>query len=178
MIHRSLITIAAIVLMAFCVSSFASAKSIPERCTAEAFRPFAAKVWDIARWERGVPAHRTVAAARRRIACAPSKSHRTAMRKDWQRLKLLYGRYRALRLIAPYPGGGTWWAVPWCVVVAESGASWTAANPSGAVGPYQLLGWGAPYPANTWKEKMANHRIAAEVWASGRGASNWVTWPC
>jgi hypothetical protein len=100
------------------------------------------------------------------------------MKKTWQRERLRFGRYRKFRQVAPYPGLGTYWAVPACVVSAESGGSWTAANPSGAVGPYQLLGWGAPYPARTWKQKMANHRIAAEVWAGGSGASNWVTWPC
>lgn len=96
------------------------------------------------------------------------------MKKEWQRDRLAFGRYRALRRIAPYPGGGTYWAVPYYIVLCESGGSWSAANPSGAVGPYQLLGWGAPYPARTWREKMENHRIAARVYAGGAGASNWV----
>jgi hypothetical protein len=97
-----------------------------------------------------------------------------AMRRRWQDEKRTLYRYSAFRHVAPYPGGGTYWAVPYYIVACESGGSWTAANPSGAVGPYQLLGWGAPYPAVTWAEKMANHRIAAEVYAGGAGASNWV----
>ena len=96
------------------------------------------------------------------------------MRKQWRDARLSYGRYRKLRQVAPYPGGGQWWAVPYGIILCESGGDWMAYNPSGAVGPYQLLGWGAPYPATTWQEKMANHRIAAEVYAGGAGASNWV----
>lgn len=86
-----------------------------------------------------------------------------------------YGRYRAFRLIAPYPGLGSWWAIPAYVVACESGGSWTAYNPSGAAGPYQMMPeWGAPFPADTWQEKMANHRAAADLWAGGAGSSNWV----
>ncbi len=148
----------------------------PPQCTAKAFRPFSAAVWDLDQWERGKPPRKTILAQRQRLRCAPSPSHRQAMRKTWGADKLRYGRYRALRLVAPYPGGGTWWAIPYYIVYCESGTSglWAAANPSGAVGPYQLLGWGAPYPAYTWREKMANHRIAASVWAGGAGASNWA----
>ena len=96
------------------------------------------------------------------------------MKKYWARERLSYGRYREFRQIAPYPGGGTYWSIPYYIVDCESHGDWGAANPSGAVGPYQLLGWGAPYPARTWRERMANHRIAAEVFAGGAGASSWV----
>jgi hypothetical protein len=92
----------------------------------------------------------------------------------WHRARLRFGRYRELREIAPYPGAGTYWAIPYAVVYCESRGLWSAYNPSGAVGAYQLLGHGAPYPATTWREKMANHRIAAELYAGGAGASAWV----
>lgn len=148
----------------------------PPECRAAHFDGFANAVWSHDLWERGRPRGRTVAEYRHRLDCAPSDSHRQAMKGRWADAKLSYGRYRALRLVAPYAGGGTWWAIPYYIVYCESGTSglWAAANPSGAVGPYQLLGWGAPYPADTWPEKMANHRIAADVWAGGAGASNWV----
>jgi hypothetical protein len=88
------------------------------------------------------------------------------------------GRQQAIgayHRLTPYGGPGkTRWAIPYSIVACESGGSWTAANPSGAVGPYQLLGWGAPYPATTWPLKMANHRIASQVYAGGAGRSNWV----
>jgi len=92
----------------------------------------------------------------------------------WLDAKRSFHRYRALRLVAPYPGDGTWWAIPYSIVSCESHGDWGAANPSGAVGAYQLLGWGAPYPARTWEQKMANHRIAARVWNGGAGRANWV----
>lgn len=142
------------------------------------FKSFTNIVWAKARWQRGKPekAGAVIKQAQRMKKCAVSKSHRKAMRHYWKKRKIAFFRYRQFRLIAPYPGGGTYWAIPYYIVYCESGTSglWMAANPSGAVGPYQLLGWGAPYPADTWAEKMENHRIAAEVWAGGAGASNWV----
>lgn len=133
-------------------------------------------VFDHRRWQRK---HPVGPAARRALAkqrlCARTPEVRQRQRELWITHKRSFFRFRALRLIAPYSGpGGTWWAIPYSIVSCESGGSWSAYNPSGASGPYQLLGWGAPYPANTWKQKMANHRIAASVWAGGAGRSNWV----
>lgn len=145
----------------------------PVTCLLPAFKDFSAKVWAPRLWERGAPKHSTVEAAHHRIGCAPA-GHRKAMKRTWRTDRRRYGRYRELRLVAPYPGGGTYWAIPYYIVYCESRGEWTAANPSGALGPYQLLGWGAPYPATTWKAKMENHRIAAGLWAGGAGASNWV----
>jgi hypothetical protein len=97
------------------------------------------------------------------------------MKRTWQRDRQRFGRHRAFRLIAPYPGGGTYWAIPYYIVYCESRGEWTAYNPSGAAGPYQIMAeWGRPYPAVTWTQKMANHRIAAEIYAGGAGASNWA----
>lgn len=74
----------------------------------------------------------------------------------------------------PHPDGAGCWEIPVSIVLCESQGSWSAANPSGAVGPYQLLGWGAPFPVNTRSEAMAHHQIASRVWAGGAGRSNWV----
>ena len=46
----------------------------------------------------------------------------------------------------PIASGGGCWEIPVGCVMSESGGSWGAANASGAVGPYQLLGHGAPFP--------------------------------
>lgn len=144
------------------------------RCTAAAFRPFSAAVWNKHRWRREKPRHRAILAKHRRLECAGAGA-RKAMLARWQRDRLRFGRYRAFRLIAPYPGGGTYWAIPGYIVACESGGSWTAYNPSGASGPYQLMPeWGAPFPATTWHEKMQTHRIAANLYDGGAGASNWV----
>lgn len=93
-------------------------------------------------------------------------------RKRWRatfRARLAYYR------LTPYSCGSAGrFAIPCYVVACESHYSWSAYNPSGAVGPYQLLGWGAPFPVRSWADRMAHHRIASRLWAGGAGASNWV----
>jgi hypothetical protein len=74
----------------------------------------------------------------------------------------------------PHPQGAGCWVIPSSIVSCESGGSWNAANPSGAVGPYQLLGWGAPFPVRSQAQAMQHHAIATRVWAGGSGRSNWV----
>lgn len=146
------------------------------RCLLPSFEVFSGRVWRPAHWRRGDPPASTIAAAHRRIGCAASASHRHAMKAAWRQDRRAYNRYRELRLVAPYPGNGEWWAIPWPIVECESLSSglWTAANPSGAVGPYQLLGHGAPYPADTWAEKIENHEIAGALYAES-GTSPWVS---
>jgi hypothetical protein len=95
------------------------------------------------------------------------------MVNSWHDYKARFFRYRALRLIAPYPGAGTWWAIPYAIVSCEGGSGWTAANSSGAEGPYQLLGHGQPWPVTSWHDKMEHHRIAASLYASS-GKGPWV----
>lgn len=101
---------------------------------------------------------------------------RRGLRNTIEHFKL----YRSYRQIAPYRGFNEgdpyleWLAIPAYIVACETNGyrgqgRWFAANASGAVGPYQLLGWGAPYPARTFKQKLANHRIAA-----GLSLSNWA----
>jgi hypothetical protein len=80
-----------------------SAKPVPDRCTAAAFRPFAAKVWS-ASWQRGAPAEKTIRAARRRIACAPP-GHARAMRHVWSAERASYRVRRAHCLSGPVFAG-------------------------------------------------------------------------
>jgi len=74
----------------------------------------------------------------------------------------------------PHPLGAGCWVIPASIVLCESGGSWSAYNPSGALGPYQLLGWGAPFPVRSRTQAMQHHAIASRVWAGGSGRSNWV----
>lgn len=93
-------------------------------------------------------------------------------KKAWRARKREYRFYAKIDAITPYGK----WAIPPAIVNCESASSgfWKAANRSGAVGPYQLLGWGAPYPVRTVAQMARHHMIAARVWAGGHGRSNWV----
>lgn len=64
--------------------------------------------------------------------------------------------------------------IPCRIIWCESRGSWTARNPSGAIGRFQLLGKGAPWPANTWERRRAHERIAFRLFAGGAGASHWA----
>lgn len=91
MFKRFAAILAVLILVAFYALSFgelAGGQTVPERCTAAAFRPFAADVWD-ARWQRGAPAPTTIRAKRARVRCAPP-AHRAAMRRIWDRLRSRY----------------------------------------------------------------------------------------
>lgn len=79
---------------------------------------------------------------------------------------------------SPHPAGGGCWVIPESCVMAESGGSWTAHNPtSPARGPYQLLGHGEPWPVTTRSEAMEHHRIAARLYAQS-GLGPWVAPAC
>lgn len=114
--------------------------------------------------------------------CARSDEAQAGM-KRWTRHRLRWRRLMVEYIsITPYVcARGFRSAIPCWIVYRESGAPgesvrsrWLAHNPSGASGPYQLLGWGAIYPALTFAAQMQNHRIAARLWNGGRGASNWA----
>lgn len=130
-------------------------------------RRLAAQTLQDARWRHpSVPAWTSARIRVLRSCGAPAA--------PWQRAKRNLYRYSALRHVAPYPGGGSYWAVPYCIVYAESGGSWTAHNPSSpAKGPYEIEEE-VPYPAVTWQQKMANHRAAARIWAE-QGPDAWTT---
>lgn len=67
------------------------------------------------------------------------------------------------------------WAIPEYIVACETGGtfSWTAYNPSGASGPYQLMPmhFGGELAMNQPRE--AQHAKAAQLWNGGRGKSHW-----
>jgi muramidase (phage lysozyme) len=70
-------------------------------------------------------------------------------------------------------------AIPNSVVMCESGGNYNALNPSsGAGGAYQMLpstykGLGGKYAAPNLAPKWEQDRLAAKLWAGGRGAGNW-----
>jgi hypothetical protein len=119
--------------------------------------------------------------------------HRKTARKNWRAESPLKGtslcvprrhvakhmtgfrRWQSYREVAPYRGFNEgdpylkWLAVPAYIVSCETKGyrgegRWHARNSSGAAGVYQLMPfWGAPYPANTAREKVQNHEIASRL---------------
>lgn len=69
--------------------------------------------------------------------------------------------------ITPYSGGGQCWAIPYSIVSCESGGSYSAHNPSGASGAYQLMSGGGG-------SKSEQDQAAARLYAGGAGRGNWV----
>jgi septal ring factor EnvC (AmiA/AmiB activator) len=70
-------------------------------------------------------------------------------------------------------------AIPQSIVMCESGGNYGAVNPtSGAGGAYQMLpstyqGLGGKYGSPNTAPKWEQDRLAAKLWAGGRGAGNW-----
>lgn len=75
------------------------------------------------------------------------------------------------------PSGG--WAIPYPIVLCESGGQNLPPNSAGASGYYQILpstwqGAGGTGPAAYLAPKSEQDRIASILWNNGAGASNWV----
>jgi peptidoglycan hydrolase CwlO-like protein len=75
------------------------------------------------------------------------------------------------------PGGP--WAIPWAIVQCESGGQNLPPNSAGASGYYQFLpetwrGLGGSTPQAYLASKAEQDRLAAQLWAGGAGARNWV----
>jgi peptidoglycan hydrolase CwlO-like protein len=71
------------------------------------------------------------------------------------------------------------WAIPWSVVLCESGGRNHSPNHAGASGYYQIIpstwkGAGGRGPAAYLAPKSEQDRIAAKLWNNGLGAGNWV----
>jgi peptidoglycan hydrolase CwlO-like protein len=71
-------------------------------------------------------------------------------------------------------------SIPTSVVMCESGGNYGAVNPtSGAGGAYQMLpstyqGLGGKYGSPQNAPKWEQDKLAAKLWAGGRGAGNWA----
>jgi hypothetical protein len=75
------------------------------------------------------------------------------------------------------PSGG--WAIPYAIVLCESGGQNLSPNSAGASGYYQIIpgtwkSMGGSTPAAYLASKAEQDHIAASLWAGGRGASNWA----
>jgi septal ring factor EnvC (AmiA/AmiB activator) len=75
------------------------------------------------------------------------------------------------------PSGG--WAIPYPIVLCESGGQNVPPNSAGASGYYQIIpstwtGFGGVGPAAYLASKAEQDAVAARIWRGGAGASNWV----
>jgi hypothetical protein len=75
------------------------------------------------------------------------------------------------------PSGG--WAIPYPIVLCESGGQNLPPNSAGASGYYQIIpstwaGAGGSGPAAYLAPKSEQDAIASKLWNGGAGASNWV----
>ena len=75
------------------------------------------------------------------------------------------------------PSGG--WAIPYAIVLCESGGQNLPPNSAGASGYYQIIpstwsGFGGTGPAAYLASKAEQDAVAARIWNGGAGASNWV----
>ncbi len=84
----------------------------------------------------------------------------------------------------PTPAGPTFgasggWAIPYAIVLCESGGQNLTPNSAGASGYYQILPstwklFGGTGPAAYLASKGEQDAVASRIWNGGAGASNWV----
>ena len=116
-----------------------------------------------------------LAQARAARAAALHASRASRGRAERALTRLLAERARAQRQAGP---GGPW-AIPWPIVQCESGGQNLPPNSAGASGYYQFLvdtwkGLGGSTPQAYLASKAEQDRLAAQLWAGGAGAGNWV----
>jgi hypothetical protein len=173
--RRAIVVSVALALVA-CSTAHARPNT-PDPCTAQSFAQFSAKVWKLPSWERRSPAPSTIAAQRRRLKCA-GPGHRKAMRHRWRQDKAAFYAHRRHMLyrqhVTPFYGGGNWWAIPYGMVVCESGG-----NYSFTYGAYSILDpawheWGGRTAHAGEASPAEQDRVAAVGWdLYGEGA-----WEC
>lgn len=76
-------------------------------------------------------------------------------------------------------GGSGGWAIPYPVVLCESGGQNLPPNGAGASGYYQIMpgtwkDYGGSGPSAYQASKAEQDAVAAKIWAGGAGASNWT----
>jgi hypothetical protein len=81
--------------------------------------------------------------------------------------------------VGPALGASGGWAIPYPIVLCESGGQNLPPNSAGASGYYQIIpstwaGAGGTGPAAYLAPKSEQDAIASKLWNGGAGASNWV----
>ena len=128
---------------------------------------------------RAAAARRRATLVRIRAARASALQATRANRQHIEARLAAVERQLAAQAAASSSGPGGPWAIPWPIVECESGGQNLPPNGAGASGYYQILpstwrGAGGSGPAAYMASKGEQDRVAASLWAGGRGASNWV----
>ena len=81
--------------------------------------------------------------------------------------------------VGPALGASGGWAIPYAIVLCESGGQNLPPNSAGASGYYQILPstwslYGGSGPAAYLASKSEQDAVASRIWAGGSGASQWV----
>lgn len=76
-------------------------------------------------------------------------------------------------------GGSSGWAIPYAIVLCESGGQNLPPNAAGASGYYQIIpstwtAFGGTGPAAYLASKAEQDAVAAKIWNGGAGASDWT----
>ena len=135
----------------------------------------------LAGMSEAVSARRTVLVRVRSVRVAALGATRAKRRRVASRLRTVEAQIARAARAAPsgagVPSGG--WAIPAEIVMCESSGQNLPPNSAGASGYYQIIPgtwrqYGGRGPA-AWKASKAEQdRVAAAIWAGGKGASQWV----
>ena len=120
-----------------------------------------------------------IQAARRRAAAAAAARRRRRCGGRSPAAPSSSGSSATPTATGPALGAGGGWAIPYAIVLCESGGQNLSPNSAGASGYYQIMPatwklFGGSGPAAYLASKAEQDAIAAKIWNGGAGASNWV----
>jgi septal ring factor EnvC (AmiA/AmiB activator) len=119
-------------------------------------------------------------------ALAASRAHGAALRSQISKVEAEQAAAAAAAnqvSDTAFSGGGlganAGWAIPYAIVLCESGGQNLPPNSAGASGYYQIMPatwklFGGSGPAAYLTSKSEQDAVAARIWNGGAGASNWV----
>jgi septal ring factor EnvC (AmiA/AmiB activator) len=113
-------------------------------------------------------------------ALAASRAHSTHLQSQISKIQSQQAAAeQAAFAVGPALGPSGGWAIPYPIVLCESGGQNMTPNSAGASGYYQIIpstwtGFGGSGPAAYLTSKAEQDAVASRIWRGGAGASNWV----